>query len=107
MERSAPPVTRERTLCDPRPACVTKVVIWRVSVWALGFRNIEGVTRRKYTSSTDRTPSSLLYRDPFSDTRRHEGSAHEAAAGLPSLRASEREGDRNDACFCLLACLRA
>jgi hypothetical protein len=23
MERSAPPVTRERTLCDPRPACDT------------------------------------------------------------------------------------
>ena len=104
MERSAPPVTRERTLCDPRPACDTNSSLAR---FRLGFRNIEVVTRRKYTSSTDRTPSSLLYRDPFSDTRRHEGSAHEAAAGLPSLRASEREGDRNDACFCLLACLRA
>ena len=66
MERSAPPVTRERTLCDPRPACDTNSSY--LARFRLGFRNIEGVTRRKYTSSTDRTPSSLLYRDPFSDT---------------------------------------
>ena len=91
MERSAPPVTRERTLCDPRPACDTNSSLAR---FRLGFRNIEGVTRRKYTSSTDRTPS-LLYRDPFSDTtsyvtQRITRSAPllEAllAGGLPSLR---------------------
>ena len=66
MERSAPPVTRERTLCETRRPRVRYESSY-LARFRLGFRNIEGVTRRKYTSSTDRTPS-LLYRDPFSDT---------------------------------------
>ena len=85
MERSAPPVTRERTLCDPRPACVTKVVICdNLARFRLGFRNIEVVTRRKYRYTLRRRIVRLPYfTGILFQTRRHEGSAHEALLGSP------------------------
>ncbi len=87
MERSAPPVTRERTLrdphpADPRPACDTNSSF--LARFRLGFRNIEVVTRRKYRYTLRRRIVRLPYfTGILFQTRRHEGSAHEALLGSP------------------------
>ena len=88
MERSAPPVTRERTLrdpADPRPACDTNSSF--LARFRLGFRNIEVVTRRKYRYTLRRRIVRLPYfTGILFQTRRHmshKGSHEEALLGSP------------------------
>ena len=87
MERSAPPVTRERTLCDPRPACDTNSI-------SLGPPFPFGVQkhRRGYAAQIHFVDGSYAFLTLQGSFFRHDVICHtkdhtkRCCGGLPSLR---------------------